>query len=101
MYNKGASPVFTSDKLKIPIYAIALGDTTVKKDVILTKVEHNRLAYLGNDFPMEVVVTAKQLKGKTSTLPFQKTIQPYLHNRLILILTPIPLPFLFCCKQKK
>lgn len=72
LYNKGASPVFTSDKLKIPIYAIALGDTTVKKDVILTKVEHNRLAYLGNDFPMEVVVTAKQLKGKTSTLTISK-----------------------------
>lgn len=72
LYNKGSNPVFTSDKLKIPVYAIALGDTTVKKDVILTKVEHNRLAYLGNEFPMEIVVNAKQLKGKTSTLTITK-----------------------------
>lgn len=72
LYNKGSNPVFTSDKLKIPVYAIALGDTTIKKDVILTKVEHNRLAYLGNEFPMEIVVNSKQLKGKTSTLTITK-----------------------------
>ncbi len=72
LYNKGANPVFTSDKLKIPIYTIALGDTTVKKDLILTKVEHNRLAYFGNDFPMEIVVTAKRLKGKSSVLTISK-----------------------------
>jgi len=72
LYNKGSNPVFTSDKLKIPIYTIALGDTTIKKDLILTKVEHNRLAYLGNEFPMEIVVNAKQLKGKTSTLTITK-----------------------------
>ena len=72
LYNKGSNPVFTSDKIKIPVYTIALGDTTIKKDVILTKVEHNRLAYLGNEFPMEVVINAKQLKGKTSTLTISK-----------------------------
>lgn len=72
LYNKGANPLYTSDKIKIPIYAIALGDTTIKKDAILTKVDHNRLAYLGNEFPMEVVVNAKQLKGKTSVLTISK-----------------------------
>ncbi len=72
LYNKGSNPVFTSDKIKIPVYTIALGDTTIKKDVILTKVEHNRLAYLGNEYPMEVLVNAKQLKGKTSTLTITK-----------------------------
>jgi hypothetical protein len=68
LYNKGSNPVFTSGDIRVPVYTIALGDTTVKKDIILSKVEHNRLAYLGNQFPMEVVVNARQLKGKTSTL---------------------------------
>ncbi len=72
LYNKGSNPVFTSDKIKIPVYTIALGDTTIKKDVILSKVDHNRLAYLGNEFPMEIVVSAKQLKGKTTTLTVSK-----------------------------
>jgi hypothetical protein len=72
LYNKGANPIYSTDKIKIPVYTIALGDTTVKKDVILAKVDHNRLAYLGNEFPMEIVVNAKQLKGKTSTLTITK-----------------------------
>ena len=72
LYNKGANPVYSADKIKIPIYTIALGDTTIKKDIILLKVEHNRLAYLGNKFPVEITVNAKQLKGKTTTLTVSK-----------------------------
>ena len=72
LYNKGANPVYSSDKIKTPVYTIALGDTTVKKDIVLLKVEHNRLAYLGNKFPMQIVVNAKQLKGKTTMLTISK-----------------------------
>ncbi|MGZ4048218.1 MAG: hypothetical protein ACXVNN_02580, partial [Bacteroidia bacterium] len=72
LYNKGANPVYSTNKIKIPVYAIALGDTTVKKDIILAKVDHNRIAYLGNEFPMEIVINAKELKGKTSTLTVTK-----------------------------
>ena len=72
LYNKGSNPVYSADRIKTPVYTIALGDTTVKKDIILQKVEHNRLAYLGNKFPMEIVVNARQLKGKTTTLTVSK-----------------------------
>lgn len=72
LYNKGANPVYSSDKIKVPVYTIALGDTTIKKDIILVKVEHNRLAYLGNKFPMEIIVNAKQLNGKATTLSVTK-----------------------------
>ncbi len=68
IYNKGSNPIYVADKLKCPIYTIALGDTAIKKDIILSKVEHNRLAYLGNKFPIEIVINAKQLKGKSSVL---------------------------------
>ena len=72
LYNKGANPVYSSDKIKVPVYTIALGDTAIKKDVILVKIEHNRLAYLGNKFPMEIIVNAKQLNGKATTLSVTK-----------------------------
>lgn len=68
LYNTGANPVYSADKLKMPIYTIALGDTTIKKDILLANVEHNRLVYLGNDFPLEITVNAKQLKDKKSVL---------------------------------
>jgi ribosomal protein L17 len=72
LYNKGSNPVYTSSKIKIPVYTIALGDTTAKKDLILSKAEHNRIAYLGNKFPVEIEIDAKQFKGKTTTLTMSK-----------------------------
>jgi len=72
LYNKGSNPVFASEKIKVPIYTIALGDTTVKKDLVLQDVEHNRLAYLGNEFPLQIVVHAKKLKNNTTTLTIQQ-----------------------------
>ena len=72
LYNNGSNPLYNSKKIKFPVYTIALGDTTIKKDIILLKTEHNRIVYLGNDFPLEVVVSAKQLKGKSSTLTISK-----------------------------
>jgi len=72
LYNKGSNPVYASEKIKSPIYTIALGDTTIKKDLVLLDVEHNRLAYLGNEFPLQVVVQAKKLKNSVSTLTIQK-----------------------------
>lgn len=72
LYNKGTNPVYSSAKLRVPVYTIALGDTSVKKDIVLNKVLHNRLAYLGNTFPLEVLVDARELKGKTTTLTVSK-----------------------------
>ncbi len=66
LYNKGESPIYAAEEFKIPIYTIALGDTSVKKDLILPKVAHNRISYLGNTFPIEILVDAKQYKGKST-----------------------------------
>ncbi len=72
LYNKGQNPVYASLKDKFPVYTIALGDTTIRKDLVLAKVLHNRLAYLGNKFPIEIQITAKELSGKTSTCTVSK-----------------------------
>jgi len=68
IYTVGSNPGYAAQRLQTPIYTIALGDTTVKKDLILDNVAHNRLAYLGNDFPMEILVRADRLKGERSTV---------------------------------
>ena len=72
IYNRGSSPVNEMTKLKVPVYTIALGDTSIKKDIVLNKVSHNRLAYLRNNFFIEVVVSAKQLQGKSTVLDVVK-----------------------------
>ena len=64
IYNKGANPLQGAEKLGFPVYSVATGDTTEIKDVALLKVNHNQVAFLGNNFPVEVEVSAKKFDGK-------------------------------------
>jgi len=68
IYNKGKNPVYATDFASFPIYTIALGDTTIYKDLLISKINYNKNAFLGNKFPVEIVVTANKCKGNTSKL---------------------------------
>ena len=75
-YNSGNNPIFR--QFDFPIYSIALGDTSVKQDVLVRKVTNNDIAFLGNIFPLEVAVSAVKLKGKKSKLSvWNKGIELY------------------------
>lgn len=62
--NKGANPLYNTDQIKFPIYTIALGDTIEKKDALIQKINHNQVAYLGNQFLAEVTINAVKLSGE-------------------------------------
>jgi len=66
--NIGRNPIYDAEDSKYPIFTVALGDTTRKKDLVLERVTHNRLAYLGNDFPTEVALRADRFKGNSTML---------------------------------
>ncbi len=72
LYNKGKNPLYASNFISYPVYTVALGDTSVYKDLIITKVSYNKVAFLGNKFPVEIVVTANKCKGETSKLTVSK-----------------------------
>ena len=68
IYNEGASPIYSGAKLNVPIYTIALGDTTPKKDVLVKRVFHNNIAYLGDKFSVQIDVGANNCMGATTNL---------------------------------
>ncbi|MFN0030669.1 MAG: hypothetical protein ACKVOR_00770 [Flavobacteriales bacterium] len=68
LYNKGSNPIYSYQKLNAPVFTIALGDTTVHRDVLLSDVAVNRLAYLGNKFPMRITVEGRKAQGESATL---------------------------------
>ena len=83
IYNEGSNPVYGPDRIKAPIYTLAFGDTTTRKDAAIAKVNINKVALLGNSFPIEVSLDAKQCAGNslsltvtedTSLVVFTKTI---------------------------
>ncbi len=49
--NQGRAPQYTD--YRFPIYAIGVGDTVPKKDVSLPALNYNRVAFSGNQFPIE------------------------------------------------
>jgi hypothetical protein len=70
--NKGANPVYNTEQIKFPIYTIALGDTTEKKDALIQKINHNQVAYLGNQFLAEVTINAIKLNGEECVVSISK-----------------------------
>ncbi|MBL7923726.1 MAG: hypothetical protein JNL88_05970 [Bacteroidia bacterium] len=72
LFNEGASPVYGPSRLKIPVYSLALGDTTIRRDLFISSVNHNKIAFLGNSFPLEIIVDARQAAGRRSTLSVEE-----------------------------
>lgn len=66
IYNRGRDPRQEAERLGVPVFTIALGDTTVRPDLVLKNVEHNRLAFLGNEVPVLLRVEARHLRGGRS-----------------------------------
>lgn len=75
LYNEGTNPIYAAEDIKVPIYTIALGDTSVHKDLVISQINYNKIAYWGNNFPLEVVINAKMLSGQTSELVISKDKQ--------------------------
>ena len=68
IYNQGTDPLYVSDNAPYSIYTIAMGDTLQQKDIKISRVNYNRIAFLGNDFPVEITVTAFKCVGSKSEL---------------------------------
>jgi hypothetical protein len=72
IYNEGSSPLYAAAKLNAPVYTIALGDTTPKKDLTVKKVFHNNIAYLGDKFNVQIDIGANNCAGGNTVLSVAK-----------------------------
>ncbi len=72
IFNEGKSPIYSDLKIKAPIHTIALGDTTVRRDLLIKNVLNNRIAYLGDQFNMQVDVQSFNASGSSSQLTITK-----------------------------
>ena len=72
IFNEGSNPIYASTPLAVPVYTVALGDTTPRRDLMVKRVFHNKIAYLGDKFVLQVDVAASNCSGASSTLTIQK-----------------------------
>jgi hypothetical protein len=57
-----------SDKFSCPIYTVAMGDTTIRKDVLISDIQYNKIAFIDTDYPIEVTIKATKAINSNSTL---------------------------------
>jgi len=72
IYNRGQNPFYVIEWGSYPVFTIALGDTTRQMDLLVRSVNYNKIAYLGNEFPVEVIVQAFGCQGRQSMLEIIK-----------------------------
>ena len=63
--NRGRDPEFGSQLLEVPHFFVGTGDTTALRDVQVSDVICNEVAYLGNSFPLEAKIKARGFVGES------------------------------------
>jgi hypothetical protein len=68
--NQGRSPAYS--EFSFPIYSVALGDTVPKRDLRLSGLSYNRVAFSGNRFPIEAEIGFEGYAGGSATLELRE-----------------------------
>jgi hypothetical protein len=68
IYNSGSDPFYTSGRFLFPVYTIALGDTTLRRDIYIQQIRYNRRVYKGDPFPVEIFFEMDKLQGVSTNL---------------------------------
>lgn len=64
IYNFGTDPYYAAKDINFPLYMIATGDTSIRRDLSIRKVLFNARIFLGDKFPIEIQVDAKACNGE-------------------------------------
>ncbi len=67
IFNKGQNPQYIG-ATKFPVFCIALGDTITRKDLVIKDVIHNSVTFLGNKFPLRILVSADKCTEKQARI---------------------------------
>jgi hypothetical protein len=68
IFNTGRHPLYINLAIKAPIYTLALGDTSISKDLNLVNTFANKISYLGDKVEIQVDVSATNLDGQRSSI---------------------------------
>lgn len=68
IYNEGTNPAYRNFQIKAPVYTIGLGDTTQRRDLLVRRVFHNKIAYLDDQFSVQIDVSARNAAGTSTRL---------------------------------
>ncbi len=72
IYNEGSNPIYDNVKFNAPLHTIALGDTSIRKDLFIKNVLHNKIAYSGDKFTLQIDISANNCSGSATKVKVEK-----------------------------
>ena len=68
-FNEGPNPVYVAEKITLtPVFSLLVGDTVRKKDQFIKNIAVNDVAFLKNEFPVEVDLESYKFGNKEVTV---------------------------------
>ncbi|WP_457654322.1 hypothetical protein [Rhodocaloribacter sp.] len=67
-YNTGRNPLYLAERYPVPIYAVAVGDTTARRDVQVRRITTNEIAYMDTELPVQVGLRVEDYPGERVTV---------------------------------
>lgn len=61
--NVGENPLYDAEQTGVPVSVLAVGDSTEPKDIVLTNVVTNEIAYAGTKLPVEATIRSSGYSG--------------------------------------
>lgn len=84
IYNTGANPYYKASRSNFPVYTVGLGNPELTTDLFFAGADHNKQAFKGNMFPVELKIAANKLSGKTAELTVFEGTEQIFHKTLSL-----------------
>lgn len=63
-YNVGQRPIYEAEQIGSPVYTVGIGDSLEQKDVLISRILANEIAYLGTESPVDVRVRSAGYGGE-------------------------------------
>ena len=81
---EGTTPIYSAEKLGIPVFTVGLGDSTKKNDVEIKNVINNEFIYAETPTTILATLINKGFSGKTSQISFYENSQLIEQKNLVL-----------------
>lgn len=73
---EGSNPLFTAEKLNIPVFTVGVGDTTIRNDIEIKNVLHNEFIYAGTPTTISAIINNKGFGNKPASISLFENSNP-------------------------
>jgi len=81
IFNQGLNPLYDNG-WNYPVHTIAVGDTSIKRDIFIQEIRSNKSVFKGNEVPVSVNVVAQLMQGESAKLVVSENGKPLFEQKI-------------------